>query len=366
MIDQYPQRVANNTRTTTELFTGEFNTTLELQSHGNKLVFPTTLKWSWLGDSNKPVVVVLGGISANRYVAYGHNPQQTRFKGNPALRGWWEDFVGHRNAIDVEKYSVLSFDYPGGNSRLSQQSQFQSPVINNSATQTIVAPLATSLGSLPITTYDQADALNRILERLEIKKVAAIIGSSYGGMVSLAFSERYPDKIYRQLVISAASESHQRSKAFRSIQREIVKLCHQYNDVDSGLALARQLGMITYRSIDEFEQRFSDNQPQKVTDYLKFHGEKFARNFDPGSFLTLSESIDNHVINASSISTETTLVSVDSDELVFQSQIEKLAQTLSGKTTHYPIQSIYGHDAFLKEVTQLSNIIQTFLETTDE
>ncbi len=368
MIQQNTVRVKNNASVATKLNCGEFSSVFELQPTDNNVILSTQVKWSLLDSVDKPVVVVLGGISANRYVGYGEesspvfiSENDTSVSNKTRLKGWWEDFIGSQGAINLEKYSVLSFDYIGGNTTYSQENNSQANHHNGSKTE---YSQLQKVETLPITTYDQAEALNRILSKLNINTVHAIIGSSYGGMVSLAFSEKYPDKVKQQLVISAAAESHQRSRALRSIQRQIVKLSHQYNDVETGLALARQLGMITYRSIEEFEQRFSgaDVEKNKLTDYLSFHGSKFARSFNASAFLTLSESIDNHRIDASNITTETTLVSVDTDELVFQSQIEALAQSISAKTQHHKIHSLYGHDAFLKEVSQLSKIIQNFLE----
>ncbi len=319
---------------------GSINAIFELKSNKETCEFNTTIAWSLLGDQSNPVVVVLGGISADRYVAYSELLDK---------KGWWEDFVGIDKAIDLTKYSVLSFDYLGGNSA--------SKVCCSEALE------------LKISTYDQARALKSVLAHLGIASIKAVIGSSYGGMVSLAFSELYPSLIEKQLIISAAAESHPRSAALRSVQRQIVKLGVELGNTTKGLGLARQLGMITYRSVDEFAERFGSSKgldgaggQAQLQQYLSFQGEKFARIFNAKAFITLSESIDSHSINPESINTPTVLISVESDELVFSTQIRQLSAQIKAKTTHHNIRSIFGHDAFLKETKQLTPIIETLLE----
>ncbi len=95
-----------------------------------------------------------------------------------------------------------------------------------------------------------------LLDHLGMQKLGAIVGASYGGMVALAFGERYPDRVERLVVISAADVAHPMATAWRSVQRSIVRLGISANQPAAGLELARALAMSTYRSPEEFAARF--------------------------------------------------------------------------------------------------------------
>src|SRR5204862_1293609 len=95
-----------------------------------------------------------------------------------------------------------------------------------------------------------------LLDHLGIEKLGAIVGASYGGMVALAFGERYPQRVERLVVISASDVAHPMATAWRSVQRNIVRLGISANQPASGLELARALAMSTYRSPEEFAARF--------------------------------------------------------------------------------------------------------------
>src|SRR5690606_8852628 len=108
-----------------------------------------------------------------------------------------------------------------------------------------------------IASQDQAEVVRRVAEHLKLGPLAAIVGASYGGMVALAFAERWPDRVQRIIVISAAHRPHPMATAWRSVQRAIVRFATQNEQGAEGLRLARALAMSTYRSPTEFEQRFS-------------------------------------------------------------------------------------------------------------
>src|SRR6185295_14931863 len=108
-----------------------------------------------------------------------------------------------------------------------------------------------------VSAYDQAELLLRLINHLGIASLRAIAGASYGGMVALAFGERYPDRVARLIVISAADRAHPMSNAWRVVQRRIVKFAIEAGQPAQGLELARALAMATYRSPEEFAARFS-------------------------------------------------------------------------------------------------------------
>jgi homoserine O-acetyltransferase len=219
-----------------------------------------------------------------------------------------------------------------------------------------------------VSTADQADALHHLLDHLGIDRLAAFVGASYGGMVALAFALRHPQRVDRLIVLSAADRSHPQATALRSVQRNVARFGLARGAGREGLALARSLAMVTYRSPAELERRFGgepiydDGELRfPVESYLRARGEHFAETFHPGAFLCLSESIDLHRIDARAITTPITLVSVRSDQLVPPAQLRRLARRLGGTCHLVEIDSLFGHDAFLKETDHVARILHRAL-----
>ena len=173
------------------------------------------------GPPNAPLVVVLGGISATRHVTA--TASDTR-------EGWWQALVGPGAAIDTRDVRVLGIDWS-----------------------------VPTTGT--VTTFDQATAIVAVLDRLGVDRAAAIVGASYGGMVALAFGAAHPSRVDRLVVISAAHESHPMATAHRVIQRRIIRMGLAAGTPSDGVALARALGVTTYRTAAEFAARF-DVAPQ--------------------------------------------------------------------------------------------------------
>jgi homoserine O-acetyltransferase/O-succinyltransferase len=306
--------------------------------HGGRLS-GIHIAWRLAGPANAPVVCALGGISANRRVFDQDNPKQ----------GWWSEVVGPGQALDAERFRVLSFDYLGGSAETTGPGHEAESAFPN------------------ISTYDQAELLVRLLNNLGLKSLRAIVGGSYGGMVALAFGERYPERVSRLVVIGAADRTHPMATAWRSVQRQILRFAVDCGRPKDGLQLARALAMSTYRSAEEFEARF-DGAPTRngerfafpVEQYLFARGTDFAERHHPEAILCLSESIDLHHVDATRIFVPTTIVAIREDQLVPLTDLRGLAARLPVAKLH-EISSIYGHDAFLKESDQLRGIFAVAL-----
>ena len=284
------------------------------------------------GPVGAPLVAVLGGISAHRVLA-------------GASLGWWPDMVGPGLAVDTDRYRVLGIDYLGGyglSSTPAAGEQFPA-----------------------ISAYDQAVALRSVLDRLGVKSLHAIVGASYGGMVALCFAERFPNDVEHIVVVSAADRAQVLSTAWRSVQRQIVREAIARGDGASGLKLARALAMATYRSSVEFALRFGGEPVQSagrfrfpIEDYLFARGDDYVQKYRAESFLTLSESVDLHRMDATKVHTATTLIAVREDQLVPFADVQALSARLNGPRQLIEINSIFGHDAFLKEGAALTPIVK--------
>ncbi|MGC3980515.1 MAG: homoserine O-succinyltransferase [Steroidobacteraceae bacterium] len=312
---------------------GEFQLPAALPLHFGGELQQVQIAWRLEGTPDAPIVLVLGGISAGRLVVANHEPA--------AAQGWWKDVMGPGRALDTRHYRVLGIDFLGG-SGLS------------------TGPKPGQKDFPSISAFDQVEVLMQLLAHLKIVQLHAVIGASYGGMVALAIGERAPQLAQRLIVVSAAHRTHPMSTAWRSVQRAMVRYAAARGEGGEGLRLARALAMATYRSPAEFVQRFSAEPDRTaegfrfpVEQYLFSRGDAYAATYIPESFVCLSESIDLHSVTPSAITTPTTLVAIREDQLVPLSDMQELAVELAGPHELIELSSLYGHDAFLKEVDAL-------------
>lgn len=291
--------------------------------HGGRLS-DISIHFNRYGANHKPALVVLGGISSSR-----------------DIHEWWADLFGHRKPLDLEQFQIIGLDYIANNDQ-------QSPSL--------------------ISTFDQARVISEVLAHLGIKHLEAIIGSSYGGMVALAFAHLFPQKLHKLVCIAAAHTNTQTSIAQRQIQQQILQLGISSGKTQEAVSIARQLGFISYRSQQELESRFNSNRiieqqnfSNELINYLKYQGNKFAAKFDIERYRCLSQSIDLHKVDPKGIVTDTLFIGIDSDQLVPADLIKETATLCSGPSQFQKINSYYGHDGFLLEASQLTESITPFL-----
>jgi homoserine O-acetyltransferase len=288
--------------------------------------------WRLEGADGAPVVVALGGISAHRRI----------FAAGDRRDGWWPDLAGPGLPLDSGRFRLLGIDYLGGSGASTGPSPGQ-------------------LDFPAIDARDQARLIASVADSLGLPALHAIAGASYGGMVALAFAELFPHRVGRLLVISGAHRTSPLSTAWRSVQREAVRFGVARGDGPGGLRLARALAMATYRTRDEFTQRFG-NAPRldggraifPVEDYLFARGDDYATRYRPESFLCLSQSIDLQNVDPARVPVPAVLVAVVEDQLVTLEDMRELDAALGGAHRLIEIHSHFGHDAFLKERAALA------------
>lgn len=284
------------------------------------------VRWHLEGAANAPLIIVQGGISADRHTLPGDGRD-----------GWWRGIAGDGRAIDARRCRVLSIDW-----------------LERS-----------DLGdALAVDTRDQAAAIATLLDVLGIERVHVFVGASYGAMVALAFAATHPQRLTRLVAIAGAHRAHPLSIALRNIQREIVRLGARGGDDAAGLALARRLAMTTYRSEREFAERcsgdpvFADGRFHFAEEpWLCASGARFVERFDGERYLALSESIDLHAVAPEGIRVPATLVGISSDRVVPLADLCELQRRCGASATLHVIESLYGHDGFLKEDAQIGAIL---------
>jgi homoserine O-acetyltransferase/O-succinyltransferase len=277
-----------------------------------------------VGNPDGPKVLVLGGLSADKHVI-GDN-------------GWWDNLFDSNGPISPKTHLIYSMDYFSGKGHSAQ-------LVFDPAGET---PL--------LTTQDQAKFIVAGLHQLGIQELDSVIGASLGGMVGLAIGELFPTFAKQLYILCAGFSSPPHSIGLRQLQRAIVRLGVDGKDAKTGVTLARALGMITYRSFDEFNQRFAEepfDEERGIWKYLSSRGEAFADVFPTTSFLVMSQSIDYHVVKAENIRTPTKFWCVENDLIVPIDEVEQLSQHMPNAQVKR-VQSIYAHDAFLKEIDNLN------------
>ena len=301
---------------------GRHACTLDLKHAGPREV---QIRWELCGPADAPLLVVAGGISAHRHVI-AHD--------GDAEAGWWQAQAGL-----LRRFRVLAIDWLGDGDGLD----------------------------VPLDSADQADAIAAVLAALRLPKLHAFVGASYGAMVGLQFAAKYPQRLTSLVAISGAHRAHPWSSALRSVQRKIVAL-GAANDDAGGLALARQLAMLSYRTPKEFAERFA--APVEVRDdraecpaepYLEACGQRALTRFDAVAYRRLSESIDLHRVEPEAVRVPLSVVAIDNDLLVPREDLAELAVRAPDAWLQV-IASRYGHDAFLKETAAIAAALHAALD----
>lgn len=302
---------------------GELRVDLALRHAGPRRV---TLCYELLGDPVAPVVCVAGGISAHRHVAASAAYPEP---------GWWDGQVGAGRPLDPAHVAVLAIDWLGADGALDA----------------IIDPA------------DQADALAALIDALRIDVLAAFVGSSYGAMVGLQFAARHGARVRRLVAISGTHRAHPYASAWRALQRRAVALGALQCDEAHGVALARQLAMLSYRTPEEFDARFGaasvvHGRVRVGADaYLDHCGATYAARTPATALLRLSESIDLQALEPEAIGVPVEVVAVAQDRLVPLDDARELAGRLRDARLHV-LHSHYGHDAFLKEPDAIARVLR--------
>ena len=331
--------------------------------------------WGTLNADRSNCVLIFTGLSPSAHAASSNV--------DPSA-GWWEDMLGPNKPIDTNRYFVICMNSLG--------SCFGS---------TGPASIDPETGehyrlTFPVLTVeDIADTAISVLEHYAVEQLHTVVGASMGGMTALAFALNHPSQVRRLVSISSAARSLPYSIALRSLQREIIRkdplwengqyLLAEHGPV-TGMRLARKLGMISYRSGEEWSERFGRERALGFTDedspfgidfevesYLETHANKFIGSFDANCYLYLSRAMDlfdaaDHGGSLSSCFTSLGLesalvIGVTTDMLFPVSQQKELADALAnhvGEVVFKPLDSIQGHDSFLVDMDRFRPAIAEY------
>lgn len=157
--------------------------------------------WGTLSPNADNAILLHTGLSASSHAA------STEAHPTP---GWWEPFIGPGKPLDTDRYFVICTNVLGGCYGSTGPS---SPHPLDPAGR----PYASRFPIL--TLFDMLRAQFRLLDHLGIQKLYASVGSSMGGMQSVAACHMHPDRVARVVSISGCARSAPASIALRYAQR---------------------------------------------------------------------------------------------------------------------------------------------------
>jgi len=265
-----------------------------------------------------------------------------------AVEGWWQGVVGPGLPIDTDRYAVLCTNLLGscyGTTGLPQ-----------------------GPGAPAVTTRDMVRLVRLLVAELGVREVALATGGSLGGMAALEWAASFPE-LSRSVVAFAAPAAHTaHAIGLNHVQRRAIELAG-----DAGLELAREIAMLTYRTPTELEMRFGrerrEEGPFQVQSYLDHQGAKLSARMDTGSYLALIDAMDSHDVGRERGGSAAALrafrgrlfgVGVPGDMLYPEEEVRGWVTAAGGE--YRAIHSVHGHDAFLLEARQASEILREALE----
>jgi homoserine O-acetyltransferase len=328
--------------------------------------------WGTLNEDGSNAILVQHALTGSTHVTRGAGDEE----------GWWEQFAGPGAPADTNRFFVISINILGG--------------CYGSTGPSSAAPDGKPWGSrFPLVTLrDSTLAEARLADRLGISSWHAVVGGSMGGARALEWAVTSPERVRRCGVISVGARSTAEQIAFAQAQTLAIRQDRHFNGGDyyggpepvEGLALARRIAHITYRSAYELDFRFgrnaqaaeeplqadalADRGRYQVESYLDHQGSKLVRRFDANSYIALTEALMSHDVARgrgtlkealARASADFFVAAVETDRLYFPAQSLELAEALPGDVDVHMIDSPIGHDGFLTEIGQLNAQLRAHL-----
>jgi homoserine O-acetyltransferase len=286
---------------------------------------------------------------------------------NSDVADWWDGMVGPGKFYDPEKYFIVCANYIG--------SCYGStgPLSVNPATG---KPWYRSFPD--ITVRDMVQGHERVRKHLGIEHIHTVIGGSIGGFQAVEWSISQPGLFSHTVLIACNEKSRPWAIAFNESQRMAIEADHTFYEDrkgggDAGLMAARSMALLSYRNGKAYNLTQSEENDDvtgnfRASSYQRYQGEKLVKRFDAYTYFTLSGAIDSHNVARGrksaahalkNIRAKTIVIGITSDILFPKDEPENMASLIPG-AVYKTIESEFGHDGFLIESEQLSEILLNF------
>jgi homoserine O-acetyltransferase len=291
-------------------------------------------------------------------------------------RGWWEKMIGPGKAFDTDDYFVICSNVVGG---------CRGTTGPGSINPDTGCPWAMSF---PIVTIaDMVRLQKKLIDSLGIERLLAVAGGSMGGMQALEWAVTYPDHVAAALPIATTARHSAQQIAFNEVGRQAVMADPDWNHGNyygrrppaRGLAVARMVGHITYMSDESMRQKFGRRlrapDQFEVESYLQYRGSQFVDRFDANSYIYITRAMDSFDLTQRGplaslferIRTRFLVISFSSDWLYPSYQSVEIVNALRSRNcdvAYCNLASNYGHDAFLVQVDEQTELVRGYLAST--
>ncbi len=332
--------------------------------------------WGELNEAADNAVLLAHALTGDSHAAGG--PSEGYRRG-----GWWHPMVGPGLPVDTQKYFVVCSNVLGGCSGSTGPASVEPGTGRPYGMRFPV-----------ITIRDMVRAQRRLLDDLGVRRLALVIGGSIGGQQTLEWAVEYPDFVEKAVPIAATGALGPQGLGMSEIGRRAIMADPDWQEgdyygtgkrPDAGLAIARMAGMLTYQSAPGQWERFGRRPAGRpalhrefggrfeIESYLHYQGRELTQRFDANSYLYLSRAMDLYDVAAgyesdqeaySRIEAEVLFVGITSDWLFPPGEVRasaERAQRAGAEAGYAEIDTLSGHDAFLKDWTELTDTIKPFI-----
>lgn len=290
---------------------------------------------------------------------------------NSDVSEWWSGVFGKGKALDPSKNFIVCANIIG------------SPYGSTNPLSVDPATGTPYYDGFPmVTVRDMVKAHILLRKHLKIERIHTLIGGSLGGQQALEWAIKEPELIDRLLVLATNARHSPWGIAFNETQRMAIQADPTYGDASpnagkDGLAAARAIAMLSYRHYDTYEATQSDlNRPTidfRASSYQQYQGKKLADRFNGYSYVRLSQAMDSHDVGKGRDTLESALRTIRSrtlaigisNDILFPPNEQRFIASHIPDADYLEINSIYGHDGFLTETTQLDTIMRDFINEND-
>ncbi|WP_313077306.1 homoserine O-acetyltransferase [Melaminivora sp.] len=335
-----------------------------------------------LNAARDNAVLVCHALNASHHVAGS-------YAGQPRSEGWWDNMIGPGKSVDTNRFFVIGINNLG--------SCFGStgPMHAHPDTGEIYG------ADFPVVTVeDWVDAQARLLDRLGIRQLAAVMGGSLGGMQALSWTLQYPERMRHAVVVASAPNLTAENIAFNEVARRAIVTDPDFHGghfyrhgvvPKRGLRIARMIGHITYLSDDVMNEKFgrelrnavsgggyqysTQDVEFQIESYLRYQGDKFSDYFDANTYLLITRALDyfdparahgGSLARAlAAAQARFLLVSFSTDWRFAPARSREIVQALlenRRQVAYAEIDAPHGHDAFLLDDARYMAVVRAYFD----
>jgi len=324
-------------------------------------------------------VLVCHALNASHHVA-------GTYEGQDKSEGWWDNLVGPGKPLDTRRFFVIGVNNPGS-------------CFGSTGPRDLNPATGQAWGAdFPVVTVeDWVDAQARLMTRLGVTQLAAVLGGSLGGMQALAWTLRFPERIRHCIAVATAPNLSAQNIAFNEVARRAIITDPDFHGghfyqhgvlPKRGLRVARMIGHITYLSDDSMAQKFgrglraaelgysTQDIEFQIESYLRHQGDKFSEYFDANTYLLITRALDYFdparefggdlsAAFAAARGNRFLLVSFTTDWRFSPARSRELVKALVDNRidlSYAEIDAPHGHDAFLLEDPRYHGVMRAYFD----